>query len=103
MEGTWLVKIESRVTGTVAPMWTSDTVTVKVDNTAPSVVLDITSGGGVCADFNSGVIISGPYSVSDDHFSSYQFQIVPTSGGAFTVNPSGGGSFSGGNPFTSAS
>jgi len=96
MDGAWKVKIESRVTGTVAPVWTSDTVDVMIDNHAPDVMLDITSGGGVCADFTSGTVISGPYHALDDHFSSYQFQLVPANGGTFTVNPSGGGTFSGG-------
>ncbi|HXH27164.1 MAG TPA: hypothetical protein VNG90_04675, partial [Candidatus Acidoferrum sp.] len=96
MDGMWLVRIQSRVVGTVFPVWTSASVTVLLDNVAPTVSIDITSGGGNCADFNSGTIISGNYSALDDHFSSYEFQIVPSNGGTFTVNPSGGGSFSGG-------
>lgn len=96
MDDQWKVKIESRVAGTVAPVWTSDVVTVVVDNHAPDVMIDITSGGGVCADFTAGTVISGPYHALDNHFSAYQFQLVPSNGGTFTVNPSGGGTFSGG-------
>jgi hypothetical protein len=98
MDGTWQIKIESRVQGTVVPMWTSQIVTVKVDNHAPDVSLDITSGGGACADFTSGTVVSGPYSALDDHFGSYKFEIVPAGGGTFTANPSGGGSFSSPSP-----
>lgn len=96
MDGLWKMRIRSRVAGTVAPVWTSASVTAMVDNVAPNVHLDITSGGGVCADFNSGTVISGPYQAFDTHFGSYTFSLVPASGGTFTVNPSGGGSFSGG-------
>ncbi len=98
MDGNWLIKIQSRVQGTIIPNWTSQVIAVKVDNHAPSVTLDITSGGGACADFTSGTIVSGPYSALDDHFSSYRFELVPNGGGTFTVNPSGGGTFSSPNP-----
>lgn len=96
MDGLWHLRVQSRAVGTVAPVWTSASVTVMLDNVAPSPSISITSGGGSCADFASGTPISGDYSALDDHFSSYEFQIVPSNGGTFTVNPSGGGSFSGG-------
>lgn len=102
MDGPWLVKIESRVKGTVGPVWTSASVAAMLDNVAPNVSIGITTGGGACADFNSGTVISGPYSALDDHFSSYSLQIVPAGGGTFTVNPSGGGSFSSPSPLSRA-
>ncbi len=95
MDGSWKIKIESRVQGTLAPVWTSDSVAAVVDNRAPDVALDITSGGGVCADFTSGTVISGPYSAVDDYFTHYTLSLDPANGGTFKVLPSGGGTFTG--------
>ncbi len=97
MDGEWKLKIESRVAGTAFPVWTSATVTVQVDNVAPNVVLDTPL---VCNDVDSGNPVTGTYSVLDDHLGSYTFEIIPANGGEFTVNPSGGGSFSGPSAFS---
>jgi hypothetical protein len=89
--GMWKIKITAKhpVTGLT---WTSNVVTVRLDNKAPEVSLAITSGGGACADFNTGDVIAGTYSVSDEHFGSLRFSLLPSmiggvpSGGSFT-NP----------------
>jgi hypothetical protein len=97
MDTEWQIRIESRVAGTVAPTWISAPVTVRVDNVDPAVTI---TSPLVCNDVDSGDPIDGTYSAFDDHFGSYRFEIIPANGGTFTVNPSGGGSFSSPSPLS---
>jgi hypothetical protein len=65
--------------GPAAPTWTM----IRLDNTAPSpVVVDITSPGGSCGDFEPGVPISGTYHAADNEaLNSVSIEVVePTTG-----------------------
>jgi hypothetical protein len=66
-------------------IFNSNIVTVRLDSAAPAVALNITSGGGVCADFNIGDQISGTYSATDEHFGGLTLAVEPSLGGAFTA------------------
>ncbi len=83
LEGTYQIKIEAMNPTTLAT-WTSNVVNVRLDNTAPVIDFKITSGSGDCGDFNTGDIIEGMYSVSDEHFASMTFEVIPNLGGTFT-------------------
>lgn len=85
LTGTWKIKIEAINPAQPAVVFSSNVVTVRLDNAAPMLALDITSGGGVCADFTIGDKISGTYSVSDEHFSSLSLTVEPSLGGVFTA------------------
>jgi hypothetical protein len=83
--GHWKVRIEAMDPATSATWWSNE-VDVRIDNAAPTVTFDITSGSGNCGDFVSGDPISGTYSVSDEHFGSMSFAVLPGSmGGTFTA------------------
>lgn len=86
LTGLWKIRIKAKNPDIVGPVWISDDVTVMLDNTAPTVSITITSGGGACADFLIGDVISGTYAVSDEHFGSLRFSVLPALGGSFT-NP----------------
>lgn len=88
LTGLWKIKIEAKDPSVVGPVFNSTVVTVRLDNAAPSLALDITSGGGVCADFIIGDQISGTYTVSDEHFRNLSLVVEPTLGGHFTAPPS---------------
>lgn len=83
LEGTYQIKIEALNPTTLAT-WTSNVVSVRLDNTAPTADFEITSGSGDCGDFNTGDIIEGTYATSDEHFGSMAFEIIPALGGSFT-------------------
>lgn len=96
LTGLWMIRIRAKNPDIGdPPTWTSNVVTVRLDDKAPtggaadpdrpSIV--ITSGGGACADFLIGDVISGDYEVSDEHFGSLTFRVLPTLGGAFTSPP----------------
>ncbi len=85
LTGTWKIKIEAIDPAQPAVIFNSNVVTVRLDNAAPELALDITSGGGVCADFNIGDQISGAYSVSDEHLGSLSLTVEPSLGGVFTA------------------
>jgi hypothetical protein len=84
MTGLWQIKIEAKdpVTNIIYPGTTTDTVCL--DNMAPTASITITSGGGACADFLVGDLISGTYAVTDEHFSSLSLSVQPGLGGSFT-------------------
>jgi hypothetical protein len=88
LTGVWQIKIEAKDPAVVGPVFTSNVVTLRLDDAAPVLGLDITSGGGVCADFNIGDQISGTYSVFDEHLYSLSLVVEPTLGGKFTAPPS---------------
>jgi hypothetical protein len=104
MTGIWQIKIDARdpSSNTVYPG--VQLIAVDLDNATPTLQVDITSGGGACADFTAGTTIDGTYNVADEHFGSYTFSVqpvpVPLHPGTFTVNPSGGGAFTGMSPFS---
>ena len=89
--GNWLIRIKVQNSGGVD--WLSNAVKVRLDNAQPITNLEITSGGGDCADFSIGEVLSGTYSVSDEHFGHLSLRVLPTeisgnpTGGAFTSPP----------------
>lgn len=87
MTGLWKIMIEAKdpVTNVIYPG--TQVVTIRLDNKAPEVNIAITSGGGACADFTIGDVISGTYSVSDEHFGSLNISVEPNLGGAVFTNP----------------
>jgi|SRR5215213_4675127 len=85
LTGTWRIKIEAFDPAQPAVVFSSNVVTVRLDSAAPALSLDITSGGGVCADFNIGDQISGTYSASDEHFGGLTLNVEPSLGGVFTA------------------
>ncbi|MEO0109143.1 MAG: hypothetical protein ABIK62_08275, partial [candidate division WOR-3 bacterium] len=85
LTGLWKIKIEAMDPATAATWW-SNVVTVRLDNTAPVPAITITSGGGPCADFAPGDVITGTYSVSDEHFGWLAIGFEPVlGGGSFTA------------------
>jgi hypothetical protein len=104
MTGLWQIKIDARDPSSSTVYPGTQLITVDLDNAAPTVQIDITSGGGACADFQVGDTITGTYTVADEHFGQYTFSVqpvpVPLHPGTFTINPSGGGAFTGNSPFS---
>jgi hypothetical protein len=87
LSGLWQIAIVAKdpVTNTLFPG--PQIVTVRLDNQAPQFPANsftITTGGGACADFTIGDVISGMYAVTDEHFGSLSLSILPANGGAFT-------------------
>jgi hypothetical protein len=73
------LRIDLSVDGNPVNDTHSNVVTVLVDNTAPTVALDINLGAGViCADFNPGETFNGHFTALDSHFKAYSFVIRPT-------------------------
>lgn len=66
------------------PIWFSNVVTIYLKQSAPVANIAITSGGGNCADFTIGDVISGTYSVVDTHFDQLRLSLAPANGGSFT-------------------
>jgi hypothetical protein len=85
LTGTWKIRIDAIDPAQPAVIFPGNVVTVQLDNAAPVLGLDITSGGGVCADFTIGDKISGTYSVSDEHLGSLSLTVEPSLGGVFTA------------------
>lgn len=84
LSGVWKLRIRAKDPAAPGPVWTSNVVTVKLDNTAPDAAITITSGGGPCADFSIGDVITGTYSATDLHFGSLRLSVAPALGGTFT-------------------
>jgi hypothetical protein len=87
LSGLWKIKIEAKDPSVVGPVFNSNVVTVRLDNTAPALTLNITSPGGNCADFTIGDQINGSYSAFDAHLYSLSLVVEPTMGGKFTAPP----------------
>jgi hypothetical protein len=95
LTGLWQIRITAKDPANPAPTWTSNVVTVRIDNAAPvggasdpvRPYITITSGGGACADFTIGDVISGDYEVSDEHFGSLTISFLPDLGGGAFTNP----------------
>lgn len=82
--GMWQIKIEARdASDTIFAG--SQIIKVRLDNIAPFVAIDITSGGGACADFTIGELIDGTYVATDLHFYWLRLSVSPGLGGSFTV------------------
>ncbi|MDJ0807503.1 MAG: hypothetical protein QNJ78_11795 [Gammaproteobacteria bacterium] len=84
LSGVWQLRIRVKDPTTPGPVWTSNLVTLKLDNTEPAAAIVITSGGGACADFTIGDVISGTYSATDQHFGNLRLAVSPGLGGSFT-------------------
>lgn len=80
--GPWQIKIDAKDPANV--IYPGSSVMVYLDNEAPKPSIDITSGGGDCADFNIGDVIQGTYTVTDSHFGSLALAVLPALGGTFT-------------------
>jgi hypothetical protein len=64
--------------GPTTPSWTL----IRLDNEAPSVTVEITSGGGSCGDFKPGDVIEGSYSARDNEdLNSVALNVEPTMNG----------------------
>lgn len=87
LSGVWKLRIRAKDPANPGPVWTSNVVTVQVDNTAPDAAITITSGGGPCADFTIGDVITGTYSATDLHFGHLRLSVAPGLGGSFTSPP----------------
>lgn len=94
LTGLWRIRIVAKDPANPGPTWTSNVVTVRIDSEAPvggaadpaRPFINITSGGGACADFTIGDVISGNYEVSDEHFGDLTIAFLPDlGGGAFTA------------------
>jgi hypothetical protein len=73
------LRIDLSVDGNPAHDVHSNVVTVLIDNTAPTVQLDINLGAGVqCAHFDPGATFNGHYTATDLHFRAFQFEIQPS-------------------------
>ena len=80
-EGLHTVRIDVREQGTLLPITSSVTRAFRVDNTAPVVHIDITSGAGNCGKFVIGLdVVEGTYSMADIHSSGLSLSVTP--GGA---------------------
>jgi hypothetical protein len=84
LNGVWKLRIRAKDPAVPGPVWTSNVVTVKLDNTWPGAAITITSGGGPCADFTIGDVIAGTYSAADLHFGSLRLSVEPALGGSFS-------------------
>jgi hypothetical protein len=85
LSGLWKIKIEAKDPSVPGPVFNSNVVTVRLDNSVPALTLNITSPGGNCADFIIGDQINGSYSVFDAHLYSLSLVVEPTLGGKFTA------------------
>ncbi len=73
------LRVDLSVDGNPANDIHSNMVTILVDNTAPTVDLDIDLGVGAdCADFDVGATFSGSYTATDTHFRNFSFEIQPS-------------------------
>lgn len=77
------IRILAKDPANPGPMWVSNVVAVYLKQSAPGANIAITSGGGNCADFTIGDVISGTYSVTDTHFNQLRLSLAPANGGSF--------------------
>jgi len=82
--GLWDIRIKAKDPAVPGPVWYGNTVRVMLDDDAPDPAINITSGGGDCADFTIGDVIDGSYSVSDAHLRQVRLFVEPAKGGNFT-------------------
>jgi len=82
--GLWNIRIKAKDPAVLGPVWYSSVVRVMLDDDAPDPAINITSGGGDCADFTIGDVIDGTYSASDAHLRQVRLIVEPAKGGSFT-------------------
>ena len=82
--GLWDIRIKAKDPSVPGVVWYGDTVRVMLDDDTPDPLINITSGGGDCADFTIGDVINGSYSVSDSHLRHVRLLVEPAKGGSFT-------------------
>lgn len=83
-EGVWHIRIRVKDPANPPTEWISTAVKVRLDNSHPVAKIDITSGGGACADFLIGDTITGTYEATDLHFGRFSLSVAPGLGGSFT-------------------
>ena len=76
-EGLHTVFLQVREQGTAVILATSATEAFFVDNTPPSVDVEITSGAGNCGKFTIGEVLVGTYSMADLHSRSLSLTVTP--------------------------
>jgi hypothetical protein len=86
LTGLWKLRIKAKDPGS-GPVWTSNEVTLMIDNKAPGAAINIISGTGPCGDFTIGEVIEGTYSATDQHFGSLKLSVSPGLGGKFLSPP----------------
>lgn len=100
VEGMYSIRIEMKDAANI--ITTGNSVNFLVNLKAPDVAINITSGGGDCADFTVGDSLTGTYSMYDAHAGSFSVYVTPNKGakvgidGHIPVNTSDGLSYPGG-------
>jgi hypothetical protein len=84
LNGLWKIRIE--VKDAANNIFVSSPINIQLDNVLPTADINITSGGGACADFVSGITISGTYVATDVHFGTVSISVEPASGGTFKLD-----------------
>ncbi len=84
-DGIWKLQIEVR-TDKTNPLhaWFGPMVTMRLNNTAPSVTL--TMDKGECGDFKPGDLLTGTYSVSSQYFNGLSLYLEPANGGNLVIS-----------------
>jgi hypothetical protein len=75
LNGLWKIRIE--VKDAANTIFVSSPINIQLDNVPPTAEINITSGGGACADFVSGTQISGTYAATDVHFGTVSISVEP--------------------------
>lgn len=88
----WL-RVEVQDPINAAIVYSSNTVKVRVDNTAPTA--NITMDQGPCSDINVGDTITGTYTTADEHFNNVSIAVLGSGGGTVTKTPSSGPTLTG--------
>ncbi len=100
IEGIYTIKIEMKDAANVVT--SGNSANFFVDLKAPDVAINITSGGGDCADFTIGDTLTGTYYMFDAHAGSFSIYVTPYKGakvgvdGHVPVSTSDGLSYPGG-------
>lgn len=76
-QGLHTVFVQIREQGTLAVLATSATEAFMLDNSAPVVSVNITSGGGSCSKFGTGEVLVGTYSMADAHSGGLTISVTP--------------------------
>ncbi|HEX6909742.1 MAG TPA: hypothetical protein VF142_05095 [Longimicrobium sp.] len=83
-QGDWLIKAEVTSNPAAGPQYSSAAIKVRLDNTAPAAAINITTGGGNCADFTIGDLVQGTFTATDTHYGAMSLHLLPPNGGTFT-------------------
>lgn len=71
----WQVKLSTFDAG--GTLVGEDTHVIQLDNTWPTVAINITTGTGNCGKFNAGTLLQGDFVASDKHLARYSIQVEP--------------------------